>query len=137
MVAFYTKHAEQRMAQRNITKSDIQSVIYNGVINRSKSTEKSRYLEYQGLKVIATIDNVVITAFRDEAHNLKNEIQALTLEADQFAKEFKLYFEAASLRFSEGYKADAKSLSLTGHALKDACMSLNSHIKTLRQVSYY
>ncbi len=64
MVAFYTSHAEQRMVQRNITKSDIQSVIYNGVINRSKSTEKSNYYEYQGLKVIATI--VVLVFLFDE-----------------------------------------------------------------------
>ncbi|MCP4323829.1 MAG: DUF4258 domain-containing protein [Alteromonadales bacterium] len=131
MVTFYSKHAEQRMVQRNISKYDIEKVIYSGSINKYKSTAKSKYYELGKLKVIVSIDDVIITAFSDEAHDLKLEIQALKFEADLLANEFRQYFENASSSFSDGFKAEAKHYSLIGHALKDACISLNEHIKNL------
>ncbi|RWX52909.1 DUF4258 domain-containing protein [Photobacterium chitinilyticum] len=132
MVHFLSEHAKERMEQRGISKREIEDVIHYGEVNESKSTEKTKYIEYSWLKVVLSHTGVVITAFRDKNFSLKEEIKVLIAEADYLASQFRHFFEMASSSYSSGFGAEAKYYSQIGHSIKDSCNQLNAQINSLR-----
>ncbi|HGF4942275.1 TPA: DUF4258 domain-containing protein [Vibrio parahaemolyticus] len=135
MARFLTQHAQERMEERGISVWDIEEAIDYGIINKSKSTEKSKLIEYGDLRVVLSNDGAVITSFRNDNHDLKVEIDTLNSEADYLASQFRYYFDLASSNYSSGFGAEAKYYSQIGHSIKDSCVVLNIYINNLRKLA--
>lgn len=80
----YTKHALERMKQRNISKEDIEKVIEKGVINKEKSTlkainscpiiAKQGFNEMDDTCVRVIYSKCASDNYNDNTHKFSNEI---------------------------------------------------------------
>lgn len=70
--------------------------------------------------------------YQELQSRLVPQIQQLTREADEAAREFKRLYAEASLAYAREEKATAKALSLQGKDIQEQCESLNAEASSLR-----